>query len=238
MQLRGKVLEIVNQGRVLVQAEVRFREVVKRFLDVRVPQLGVATQSKYKTQIERHILPAFGELRMCEIDSAKVEEWLASKAEPGLGWWSRIDLKGILSGIFTTAKAWKLWDDVNPTEGVRVGKKKLVREKRLLTVAQLRAILAALQPRERFLVQVMFGLGLRVSEVLGLRWSDVDLGKGTVSIRRRWYRGDLGEDGNTKSEAGERVLQLGSVLPYEFQRRCPPKRSEFVFIGDDGHPPR
>ena len=130
----------------LIQTEMRFRDVAKRFLDLRVPQLGVAAQSRFRTQIERHILPAFGELKICEIDSLIVSEWLAAKAQAGLSWWIRIDLKGALSAIFTAAWEWNIWEKDNPTKGVRIGKKKLVRERRLLTVEQLRAILLALQP--------------------------------------------------------------------------------------------
>jgi integrase len=236
MQLRAQLLEIVNQGRVLVQSEIRFRDLVKRFEAERIPQLGAATQAKYETQIRRHILPAFGELRMYEVDVVAIKAWLAAKKEAGLGWWSCIDLKGILSALFTAAKEFRMWDGDNPVEGLKLPyRKKLVREKRLLTSDQVCAILAAVQPRERFMVQIMFGLGLRVSEVLGLRWSDVDLDAETVSVEQRWYRGDIGE---TKSEAGERVLQLGSVLAYEFKRHRPKDpRDSFVFIGDDGHMP-
>lgn len=239
LRRRAALLEAVNCGRLLVQSQAKFKDVVKRFEAVRVPQLGFSTRSKYRTQIKLHILPAFGELKLCDIDRPRVEQWLTAKAEAGLGWWTRIDLKGVLSAIFTAAKDWRLWEGENPTEGVRVGKKKLVREKRLLTADQLRTILAALQERERFIVRLLFGMGLRISEALGLRWSDVDFDAGTVTIRRRWYRGDLSEEGGTKSEAGERTLQLGRALVDEFQQRHPGahRRSEFVFLGDDGHLP-
>jgi integrase len=238
-KLRASLLEVVNAGRVLVQSQIRFKDVARRFQDVRLPQLGFATQKKYNAEIENHILPAFGELRMCDIDRPAVEAWLNAKAIAGLGWWSRVDLKGVLSAIFTAANDWKLWEGENPTMGVRVGRKKLVREKRLLTAEQLRTILAALAERERFIVLLLFGLGLRISEALGLRWSDVDLAAGTIAIRRRWYRGDLGEDGDTKSAAGERKLQLGRALADEFKQRNPGvhRHGEFVFLGDDGRLP-
>ncbi len=51
LKRRAEVLEIVNAGRVLIQSQMRFKDVVKRFLDIRVPQLGIATQNKYRTQI-------------------------------------------------------------------------------------------------------------------------------------------------------------------------------------------
>ncbi len=53
--------------------------------------------------------------------------------------------------------------------------------------------------------------GCRISEVLGLRWSDVNLGTRTVSITGKVTgvkgRG-LVRDNNTKTEAGKRVLPL------------------------------
>lgn len=237
LRRRAALLEAVNSGRLLVQAQAKFGDVADRFEKIRIPQLGVSTQSKYRTQIKLHIRPAFGELRLCDIDRPAVEQWLAAKAEAGLGWWTRIDLKGVLSAIFTAAKDWRLWEGENPTEGVRIGRKRLVREKRLLTADQLRTILAALQERERLIVRLLFGLGLRISEALGLRWSDVDLDAATVSIRRRWYRGDLTEE--TKTEASTRTLQIGRALADDFRQRHPGahRRGEFVFIGDDGHMP-
>ena len=237
-QERARLLEIVNQGRLLVQSQLRFRDIVRRFLDVRVPQLGYATQNKYRTQIENHILPSFGDLRICDIDRPGVEAWLTAKADAGLGWWSRIDLKGVLSAIFTAATDWKLWDGDNPTKGVRIGRKRLVREKRLLTADELRTILTKVDDRARFVILILFGLGLRISEALGLRWHDIDLDAGTMTIRRRWYRGDLSEDGETKSENSCRVVQLGP-LAGEFRSRYPgpQARDQFVFIGDDGHMP-
>ena len=47
----------------------------------------------------------------------------------------------------------------------------------------------------------MFGAGLRVSEALGLQWSDIDWEHGTVTIRRSAYRGSIAETKNTSSKA-------------------------------------
>jgi len=80
-----------------------------------------------------------------------------------------------------------------------------VREKRLLTADQLRAILSAVGDRAKFIILILFGVGLRISEALGLKWSEIDFDRGELSVRRRWYRGDLGDEGETKSEPSFRV---------------------------------
>lgn len=147
---------------------------------------------------------------------------MAKREEGGwVGWWSRIALKGILSAIFTAAKIWKLWDGDNPTVGVRVGKKRLVREKRLLKIEQLRLVLASLGARVRFMVSIMYLMGLRISEVLGLRWSDIDWDERTINIRRRWYRGDLGEEEDLKSDAAVKTFAVCPAFLREFKTRYP-----------------
>ena len=236
MELRAKLLEEVNAHRMAAQSQMIFRDVATRFIDVRVPQLGVAVQGRYPSQINVHLIPAFGDLKLGDIDRPMVEQWLHSKERAEYSQWTVKGLKGVLSAIFTTAKAWRLWDGVNPCEGIRI-KNGVAREKRLLTTEQLRTVIAALDERERFLVRLLFGLGLRVSEGLGLKWCDLDLDAGIVAIRRRWYRGDLSEE--TKSEAGTRRLQLGSALTEEFKGRYPGphKLDAHVFLGDDGRNP-
>jgi integrase len=238
MQLRAEVLETINAGRFVVQSQIRFRDLTKRFVEVRLGQLGVATQAQYRSQIDNHLLPAFGERKLCEIDRQAIEEFLGVKAE-SLGWWARNNLRSILSAIFTSARDWKLWDGENPTRGVRIGKKRFVREKRLLSVEQMRTLLAALPDRLRFLVLIQFGLGLRISETLGLRWRDIDFDGARVAIRRRWYRGDLSGEDETKTDSSNAELRLSAAMLAEFRLRYPGphKREEFVFVGEDGHTP-
>jgi integrase len=235
-RLRAKTLEMVNAHRTIAQSQVTFANVARRFLDTRLPQLGVATQKKYRLQIKNHLLPFFGPMRMSEIDRPIVEHFLLSKRE-SLSWWSRVDLKGILSAIFTTARDWKLYEGDNPTEKVRIGKKRTVREKSLPTAEQFRALLGGLDEEIRFLVTLLFGLGLNISEALGLKWRDFDVDKGTIEIRRRWYRGDLSDDGELKTENRADAVYLNAMLVDELKRRPRVAGSEFLFVGDNKMPP-
>jgi integrase len=119
--------------------------------------------------------------------------------------------------------------------GVRIGKKRFKRERRLLTVEQLRTLLVALPDRLRFMVLIQFGLGLRISETPSLSWKDVDFHQCTIIIRRRWYCRDLSEEDETETEASNAELRLSASMLSELRQRYPgPHRSEaFVFLGQD-----
>jgi len=235
MTRRSQALELVNAGRVLLQAQVRFRDLVAQYLEARLPQLGAAAQARYRSHIERHILPTFAERKLSEIEKPAIEAWLTAKERDGFSWWTRQGLRGVLSAIFAAAKDWKLWTGDNPVEGVRIGKKRYAREKRLIGTDDLRLLLAALPEDVRFIVLVIYGTGLSISELLGLRWRNIDFDGGTLTIEQRWYRGDLDVP---KTSNRCRRLQIGP-LAAEFARRCPgPKaRDHFVFLGEDGKTP-
>lgn len=234
MELRAAQLEEVNRHRTIAQSMARFESVARRFLEIRVPQLGAATGPRYKSLIDVHLIPYFGKMTLSEIDRPTIEKFLLAKSAT-LGWWSRISLKGVLSAIFTVAKDWKLFEGENPTAGVRIGRKRLVREKRLLKVDEIRMLLAALPERPKFIVLIMFGLGLRISEVLGLKWKDIDFDEKTLTVCRRWYRGDLAEE--TKTEASSATMRLGPSMLDEFQRRRG-RSADYLFFADDGiNPP-
>jgi hypothetical protein len=148
----------INAGKFVSQSQIAFRELVERFLALHVPTLGSATRQNYQMQIKNHILPAFGDLRLCDITKTIVGTWLNAKAAahevttrlpdgseitktcPPLSWWSRSQRRGILSGIFTKAQEWNLWDGRNPCEGIDIEQKKPKRTSRIPKAADLSTI--------------------------------------------------------------------------------------------------
>lgn len=170
--------------------------------------LAASTQSKYERHIRNHIRPAFGSTAMAEISTEHVQCWLNEKNTAGLAWSTRTDLRNLLGAIFTTAQRWGLFSGANPARWARAGRRKAAREKRKLSASDLRSLLDALPTDVRMLVMFTLCTGLRISEALGLEWRHLDLDRGVVSVRQRFYRGDLDVP---KSETSNRDIPLGHL---------------------------
>lgn len=78
------------------------------------------------------------------------------------------------------------------------------------TPEEIKAILAAAEPRSRALLMATAFTGLRSSELRGLRWRDVDLKNGELHVRQRADR--YGVIGKPKSKAAYRTIPLGPLV--------------------------
>lgn len=237
---KEQFMATINAGRFVLQSQIPFADVVQRFEENHVPTLGSAARERYPLQIKNHIMPAFEGARMCDITQQAVQQWINTKLD--LSWWTRSDLRGILSGIFTKAKEWRVFEGENPCHGVSLGRKKDKRAKHIPTKDDLEQFLAAIpenclisEDGARLIVITAVVSGLRVSEVLGLTPGDIDTNGETLRVERRWRRGDEDEP---KTEASRRVRQIG-CLAAELQEHASSngrKRCEYIFRRQDGRP--
>lgn len=78
---------------------------------------------------------------------------------------------------------------------------------------EVKTFLAYVSSDRLYAVMLLSLIGLRPAEVCGLRWEDVDLDAGTISVEitRTLVAGEVVEK-DTKSEAGERKLPMPMVL--------------------------
>ncbi len=124
-------------------------------------------------------------------------------------------------------------DGRNPTTRTVLGRKQWKRERRILSDDQFRLLLAALPTHIQLMVWTAVSTGMRVSEVLGLRWRSVDLDRGLVSVIERYYRGDADEP---KTERARRELPLGCLMEaYRRHKPADAKGDGYVFE-KDGNP--
>jgi integrase len=175
-----------------------------------------ATVSDYKWRIEVHLLPYFGEMRLDRIGVAEVESYIAAKLAGGLGARSINMTVATLATIMESAVERDLIAR-NPARG----RNRRVRERRparscVTAATQVEALLAAAgsldaeasryaHVERRCMVAVLLLAGLRISEALDLRWRDVDLASGRLTV----------EQG--KTAAASRAIRMRGLLHGEMR---------------------
>jgi len=99
----------------------------------------------------------------------------------------------------------------NPAYGVRLAAVVKVSDDgeqeqvKALTEEELRQLLDKTPEEWRLFMTLLAHTGMRIGEALALRWSDVDLGKHRLHVKRRWYRGAFAPP---KSRYGRRAIPL------------------------------
>jgi integrase len=126
-----------------------------------------------------------------------------------------------MSAIFHHAMRYE-WVDRNPIKLVRQSAK---REK-VLEVLELQLLLSKLFVRERTLALLDAATGLRVSELLALRWSDVDFENLELNVTRSIWRQVVG---NCKTEASAKPVPMDSYMAEDPLRW----RSQSDYASDD-----
>ncbi|HEY4895907.1 MAG TPA: site-specific integrase, partial [Solirubrobacteraceae bacterium] len=99
---------------------------------------------------------------------------------------------------------------VNPTVGLNLPAVRSGRV-RIASPAEAELLLAALPAADRVLWATALYAGLRRGELMGLRWSDVDLGRGVLEVQQAWDPKEH-EMVAPKSEAGSRRVPIAAVL--------------------------
>ena len=211
-----EILRPLNLGKLRPESAMTVAEFVDRyFIPNAFPALKISTQRRYRQTLNYHLLPAFGSTRLMDLTAVAVQRFVLDKMAAGLGWEAANHLRNLISKLFTTAKRWGLFAGENPASAVELPEKTPVREKHALNAEQTRAVLAALREPARTMVMLAAQTGMRVGEILALRWEDVDFTAGTIHVRRNCYRGVMGTPKNKK----QRVLPLPRPLARALQDR-------------------
>jgi integrase len=169
-----------------------------------------STRAAYECYLKIWILPRWGDLRIDQVKSVAVEEWLDSIKRAKA---TRAKIRNIMSAIFHHAMRYE-WVDRNPIKLVRQSAK---REKvpEILELSELQLLLSKLFVRERTLALLDAATGLRVSELLALRWSDVDFENLELNVTRSiWHQ----VVGNCKTEASAKPVPMDNYMAEDLLR--------------------
>ncbi|MGB2890012.1 MAG: site-specific integrase [Candidatus Acidiferrales bacterium] len=188
---------------------ISFRQFVEdHWIKQVLPVFKASTAESHRTLLHKHLLPYFGEKRLCDIGTADVQGFVTLKAEAGLAWNTIKNLRNLVSRILRTALEWNLLTS-NAAHGVRLPAKQLPRLPEVITVEQFRALLGKLPEPVRTMVLLCAFTGVRAGELFALRWRHVDFQRGVLQVHESVHRGKFGPP---KTRNSVRDLPLGNIV--------------------------
>ncbi|MGN0992183.1 MAG: tyrosine-type recombinase/integrase [Candidatus Ventricola sp.] len=205
---------IVSTAKQPAQAPT-FRECAIRWFDVyKRPKLKQNSAYNYEHDMNNHILPVFGDKRVDEIKPSDIQAFLNTKKDKAKSTVHHIWL--ILHGVFSTA-VWDGYIEKDPTaEASRYTMSKRKAKRDALSTEAVQDIikhLNRLEGNDLCLLSLLIYTGMRRSEVLGLRWEDIDWERGLIHVLRAvTFKDNQPVVGTTKSEAGVRYIPLDAKL--------------------------
>jgi integrase len=183
-------------------------EVVEQYRTEGLSKLRHSTKKAAESWLKVYVLPHWGEQPITDLQPRTVQLWLESLPLAGK---TRGHIKGLLSRLVNYA----MWAGLipianNPISLVTVkGSSKRKRKVHTLSVKEFHDMLEHLDEPFRTMMQVQLCLGLRVSELLALRWKDVDWIGSKLNVEHGIVNQHLD---SVKTEGSCRVIPLDGQL--------------------------
>jgi len=156
--------------------------VVAWYNAIKKPKLSASSKVNYLVYINKDIIPAFGERMLRSIRPLEIQNWLNAYAGKSKSMLTL--LLGVMRGVYASALAEGIVQR-DPTATVRKPEAKKPKEKRALTEEERARIETTIdRHRHGLLLSVLYHLGVRGGEALGLQWGDINWSKRTVHIAR------------------------------------------------------
>ena len=168
--------------------EISVRDLCREWLQIIANRVKPSTLANYRMKAEKHIIPAFGGSLCHEISTKAVYDFINSKIDSGLSARYVSDITVLLKSLFKYAK--KAYNIPSPSDGIVVPKPARS-EVRLLTAQEQEKLKSYIGKNCSLIslgIVLANGMGLRIGEVCGLKWSDIDLEKRILTVRRTVQR--------------------------------------------------
>jgi len=176
-----------------------------------------ATRTTYSDILDTYVLPKWGDVELRKVRTTQVEKWLRNlkrvgKSKENLARGSKAKIRSIMSVLFNHAIRHELMPQgTNPITLVRQSAKRM-QTPDILEAGELRLLFDQLSHRERVMVLLDSVTGLRRSELMAIKWLDVDFEQLELSVTRSIYRQVVGR---CKTEISRKPVPLDPWIAEE-----------------------
>lgn len=199
------------------------------------------TQMAYNQIIEQHLKPALGMYKLRSLTPVLIQEYVNKKFVTGLKKTTLTNIMSVLSGSLRYAVVPARLLTSSPAEYVKYPKKKTNKKETnriILSIDDFNKMLDRFEKGNPFRYALLIGFhtGLRIGEVYGLTWDDIDFDERTLDVNKQAYKRNYGVDvrqvmkqkgkreeksawyfGDTKTLSSTRKIKIGDTLIKELR---------------------
>ena len=206
-RIAAEMLRPMNQGSELIGSATQFRIYVEGvYRRTAFPLLSSTTRTVYAWVLVKYLLPTFGDSMLRDLNAMTLQAFFSGL---GKNHATAMKVKDTLASVLGSAVKYGLLA-TNPVTGVQIpSSRKGKRAKPYITPEQFDGLVNLVREPYATMLYVCVMAGLRVSELVGLKWEDVHTN--ALTIDERFSKGEWGCPKTTASSAtigvDERVIE-------------------------------
>lgn len=185
--------EYLNVGRTFVPSEISVADYLDEWLELRKPELRPNSIQAYTQRIKLQIKPALGKYRLSAITAADIQRLINDLFAQGVSRETIARTKSVLTNALKYAVEPMGYLQHAPIDGVKLPSRRVrppvpprTRPREPITQEDWLRIKELLSGKNGYLAFVIgYHTGMRVGEVLGLSWEDIDFDNRTLHVRHQ-----------------------------------------------------
>lgn len=216
--------EYNNAGMTFEPSEMSFSDYLDYWFENYVKiSCSYNTQTAYSVIINNHLKPSLGAYKLRSLTPMILQEYVNGMYKNGYKKSTLKNIMGVMSGSLKYAVVPSQLLQSSPAEYISYPKVKSTRSdtnRSVISVEDFNRMIERFEKGNPFRYALFIGFytGLRIGEVFGLTWNDIDFDNKTLSVNKQivkrekaWYFGE------PKTPASVRTIQIGDTLIEELK---------------------
>lgn len=200
------------------RGNIKFKDYSESWLERRKISLKPSVFDRYQLNLIKHILPFFGELKLNNIYAGNVQDFVlhlskkTGRGDKPLSPKTVNNILLVLNQIMIDAVDDKRIE-TNPVIYRKHKRRYNYPEKDHFSVEEMNLFLQNVNPNYLTFFLMAWHTGLRLGELIGLKWEDIDWSKKAITVRRSIYqKGKQNIVTQPKTKSGNRTIFMTPIL--------------------------